>query len=57
MLGTTPAGNDTGVVGNPYIRAYKAGATGVGIPHHGKIDGPSPAILGLLVIWVRRPTD
>jgi hypothetical protein len=45
MSGTTPASNDTGGVVNPYIRAYKAGATGVGIAHRGKIDGPLPAIL------------
>ena len=57
MLGTTPAGNDTGGVVNPYIRAYKAGATGVGIPHRGKINGPSSAVLGMPVIRVRRPTD
>jgi hypothetical protein len=57
MSGTTPAGMDTGGVVNPYIRAYKAGATGVGTTRRGKIDGPSPAILGLPVIWVRRPTD
>jgi hypothetical protein len=53
MSGTTPSGNDTGGVMNPYIRAYKAGATGVGIPHRGKINGPSPAILGMPVIRVR----
>ena len=57
MSGTTPSGNDTGGVVNPYIRAYKAGATGVGTTRRGEIDGPSPAILGLPVIRVRRPTD
>ena len=57
MLGTTPAGNDTGGVVNPYIRAYKTGATGVGTTCRGKIDGPLPAILGLPVIRVRRPTN
>jgi hypothetical protein len=50
MSGTTPSGNDTGGVVNPYIRAYKAGATGVGIPHCGKINRPLPAILGMPVI-------
>jgi hypothetical protein len=57
MSGTTPAGNDTSGVVNPYIRAYKAGAPGVGTTLRQKIDGPSPAILGLPVIWARRLTD
>ena len=57
MLGTTPTGNDTGGVVNPYIRAYKAGAPGVETTRRGKIDGPSPGILGLPVIWVRKLTD
>jgi hypothetical protein len=57
MLGTTSAGNNTSGVVNPYIRAYKAGAPGVGTTHRGKVGGPSPAILGLPVIQVRRLTD
>ena len=57
MSGTMPAGNDTGGVENPYIGAYKAGAPGVGTTHRRKIDGPSPAILGLPVIQARRLTD
>jgi len=43
-------------VANPYMRAYKDGAM-VGIPHRGKINGPSPAVLRTPVIRVRRPTD
>ena len=57
MSGTTPAGNDTGGAGNPYIRAYKAGGSGVRTTHRGNSDGPLPAILGLPVIWARRLTD
>jgi hypothetical protein len=57
MSSTTPSGNDTGGVVNPYIRACKVEATGVGIPCRGKINGPLPAILRMPVIWVRRPTD
>ena len=57
MSGTKPTGNDTGGVVNPYIRAYKAGAPGVGTIRHGKIDGPSPGILGLPVVRVRKLTD
>ena len=57
MSGRTPTGKDTGGVVNPYIKAYKAGAMGVGTTRHGKIDGPLPAILGLPVIRVRRLTD
>ena len=56
MSGTTPAGKDTGGVANPYIRAYKAGAPGVGTTHPGKIDRPSPGILGLPVVRVRKLT-
>jgi hypothetical protein len=57
MLGTMPAGNDTGGVVNPYIRAYKAGAPGVRTTHCKKIDSPLPAILELPVIWSRKLTD
>ena len=57
MSGTKPAGNDSGGVVNPYIRAYKAGAPGAGTIRRGKIDGPSPGILGLPVVRVRKLTD
>ena len=57
MSGTTPAGNNTGGVVNPYIRTYKVGGPGVGTTHRGKIDGPLLAILGLPVIWARRLTN
>ena len=57
MSGRTPAGKDTGGVVNPYIRAYKVGAPRVGTTHRGKIDGPLPGILGLLVVWVRKLMD
>ena len=57
MLGTTSAGNNTSGVVNPYIRAYKAGAPGVGTTHYRKIDGPLPEVLGLPIIRARRLTD
>ena len=57
MSGTTPAGNDTGSLMNPYIRAYKAGAPGVGTTPCRKIDGPLPEVLGLPVIRARRLMD
>ena len=52
-----PVGKDTGGVVNPYIRAYKVGAPGVGTTRQGKIGGPSPGILRLHVVWVRKLTD
>ena len=57
MSGMTPTGNNTGGVVNPYIRAYKAGGSGVRTTHRGNSDGPLPAILGLPVLWARRLTD
>ena len=57
MSGTTPASKDTGGVVNPCIRAYKAGALGVGPTCRGKFDGPLPGILGLPVVRVRKLTD
>ena len=57
MSGTTPASKDTGGVVNPCIRAYKAGAPGVGPTCRGKFDGPLPGILGLPVVRVRKLTD